>query len=148
MNEFSIVKSSEVIITSVAGESFIIDECLFPNIDFKRLDIKCIDPKCLYEASFGYKHSVNRKKFLYCSMHKKEGMIYLRYRICEGKDCKEKATHGLKVKKYCEVHCKDNMKKIKKIKCDMPQCKRSAIFGYNRNRIYCKKHKLHNMIKI
>ena len=93
------------------------------------------------------------KKALYCSTHKKEGMVNVKDKTCIQPNCKiipnynsADKTNGL----YCATHKKEGMVNVKSPTCIHPECKVRP--GYNTagetKGLYCSKHKKDNMVNV
>ena len=91
----------------------------------------------------------NEKQGIYCSVHKKEGMVDVKSKTCL--ECKKIPAFNLPDKNrgiYCEEHKKEGMVNVKSKTC--LECKKQPTFNLpgNKTRLYCTEHKKEGMIDI
>ena len=92
-------------------------------------------------------------KPIYCSTHKKEGMIDVKNKTCIYEGCKiipiynlEGLTKGI----YCSTHKKEGMVNVKDKTCIYEGCKIQPIYNLEgeKNPIYCLTHKKEGMVNV
>lgn len=108
----------------------------------------CLHPDCDKYPSYNYPHL---KKYLYCSKHKKKGMINICTKKCIYEDEEGRCTKcpaynyaGEKKKLYCFAHRKEGMVDVANRICDIDGCssrvrnpiKKKMLNG----KYYCNKH--------
>jgi hypothetical protein len=111
---------------------------------------KCKEENCNKSPAFNYE---NKKERLYCSSHKKEGMINIVNKKCIAENCNKQPCFNLPNEKfgiYCNIHKKENMINVKDKKCLKENCNKIPSFNLpNENiGIYCKEHAKENMIDV
>jgi len=92
------------------------------------MPIKCIEPGCTITSSFNYK---GEKTKLYCSTHKKEGMISIRAN-CIVINCTKQPSYNLKGEKraaYCATHKLPDMVPVGTNICRHPDCYKHPIYN-------------------
>jgi hypothetical protein len=111
----------------------------------------CIEKNCNVNACFNF---LNEQKRLYCSKHKKEGMINIVSKKCLEEHCNKQPNfnlQGIKEGIYCSEHKKDSMIDVKNKKCIELECNSiTPCFNYKNEKkgIYCDKHKKEDMVNI
>ena len=111
----------------------------------------CIYNNCKKYPSFNYPEN---KKRLYCSKHKKDGMIFTRNKKkCIEKKCNTAPIFNYdyeKTPKYCSKHKKNGMIDIKNKKCIENNCIKRAHYNYiyEKKLLYCLNHKKDGMINL
>jgi len=94
-----------------------------------------------------------KKKALYCSTHKLEGMINVKDKTCIYPNCKTRPIYNIENEKkalYCYTHKLEGMVDIKHKTCIYPNCKIIPIYNIEgqTKALYCYTHKLDGMIDI
>lgn len=87
----------------------------------------CIEENCKKTAHF---NNPGEKIRLYCSEHKKYGMIDIKNKKCQHEDCFKIPCFnfpGQKARLYCINHKKDGMINVKHRKCSYPKCQKQCI---------------------
>jgi hypothetical protein len=111
---------------------------------------------CCNESSCETTPVYNREgesKGLYCTAHKKEGMVNVKHKTCCEKKCKTRATcnyEGETTGVYCAVHKKEGMINATSKRCCENGCKTQPL--YNRESetkgLYCAAHKKEEMVDV
>ena len=109
---------------------------------------KCKEEKCELNSSFNFSDKVA----IYCSKHKKGGMINVYHKLCIEKDCKKRASYNLINEKplYCVDHKKENMIDLLRKHCKEEKCYTEPQFNLpdKKGGLYCGKHKKENMVNV
>ncbi|AYV75498.1 MAG: hypothetical protein Terrestrivirus2_6 [Terrestrivirus sp.] len=123
------------------------------NVDTnkKRKDnsCKCTEINCNKKAIFKFKE----QKVIYCSEHKREGMISTKNRMCMEIGCQNVPRYNISTQTtgiYCAKHKKPNMINVKSEICIEPNCGKQPSFnteGLNKA-LYCASHKKEKMVMI
>ena len=110
----------------------------------------CIHPRCKTRP---YYNKEGETKGLYCSIHKKDGMIDIINKVCIYTGCKTQSTYnkqGETIPLYCKIHKETDMVDIKHKTCIYPGCK--TIPTYNKEgetkALYCGIHKESYMVDV
>ena len=111
---------------------------------------QCIEPGCLKHPIF---NTDGETKSLYCSAHKKNGMVDVKNSTCIEPICKTRPvfnTEGETKALYCSAHKKDGMVDVKHSTCIEPGCKTRPVFNTDgeTKALYCSAHKKEGMIDI
>jgi len=109
----------------------------------------CFHPNCRVQPVYNYE---GETKGLYCSTHKKDGMVDVKSPRCIHEGCKirpscniEGETKGL----YCSIHKEDGMVDIKHKKCIHEGCKVRPNYNKGETKgLYCSTHKLDGMVNV
>ena len=109
---------------------------------------KCKEKNCNDKPSYNLK---GETKPLYCSKHKKDGMIDIRSKRCI--ECDVIATFNIVGEKnglYCAKHKIDGMIDVKNKACIYEGCSTRPSYNFSEKKagIYCVKHKLSGMIDV
>jgi hypothetical protein len=93
------------------------------------------------------------KTALYCSIHKKDGMIDVKNKTCIYENCKTRPNYNMEGEKtalYCSVHKKDGMVDVKNKTCIYENCKTQPIFNVEgeKTALYCSIHKKDGMVNV
>jgi hypothetical protein len=110
----------------------------------------CNEGNCKTIPNYNYE---NKSKGIYCSKHKKDGMIDIKNKKCIYESCKNTPTYnfeGETKRLYCSKHKKEEMVDISHIFCLYKNCKIRANYNYEdkKNGLYCFEHKKDGMIDI
>jgi len=110
----------------------------------------CIHPNCKVIPTF---NTEGNKIALYCSMHKKEGMVKIVSKICIQQNCKITRAfnfEGENIALYCSAHKKEGMINVKSKKCIHPNCNVIPVFNneVETNSLYCSTHKKEGMVDV
>jgi hypothetical protein len=117
-------------------------------IDVKRK--RCLFKGCDIIPNFNYE---GKKKGLYCSKHKLDGMIDIKHKKCLFKGCDIIPNFNYEGKKkglYCSKHKLDDMNSLGYKRCLFKGCNTQPCFNYEGKKkgLYCSKHKLDGMVDI
>jgi len=109
---------------------------------------KCKEKNCNDKPSYNLK---GETKPIYCSKHKKDGMIDIRSKRCI--ECDVIATFNIVGEKnglYCAKHKIDGMIDVKNKACIYEGCSTRPSYNFSEKKagIYCVKHKLSGMIDV
>ena len=90
---------------------------------------------------------------LYCSKHKKEGMVDVRHKTCCEEGCKTQPNfniEGEKIGLYCSKHKKEGMVDVRHKTCCEEGCKTQPNFNIEGEKIglYCSKHMKEGMVDV
>lgn len=110
----------------------------------------CIFENCYKYPNYNYS---GEKKRLYCSLHKLDGMIDVKNKMCENVNCNRLPSFNyekIKTPQFCALHKAINMINVKDRTCNFNGCNTIPIFNYvNKNKaIYCNLHKLSGMVDV
>ena len=110
----------------------------------------CIHPNCKKHSSF---NKEGETKPIYCSEHKKDGMVNVRCKICIHPNCKTQPTYnyeGETKRLYCYKHKKEGMVDVKSKTCIHPNCKTRPYYNNEGKTkgLYCFKHKNEGMVNV
>ena len=127
-----------------------IDEIIDNNIKKKRKNRTCLEKGCDKQPNF---NTPDEKKGLYCSQHKKIGMIDVKHPTCEVEGCKKRPsfnTVGAKRGKYCSLHKSTKMVNVVDPTCKETGCDRIPAFNTigQKKRLYCSLHKKLGMVDV
>ena len=110
----------------------------------------CNEKNCTFRPHY---NTEGETKALYCSAHKKDGMIDVKHPKCIHPSCKITPSYnreGENKALYCSMHKKDGMVDVKNTLCIHPNCK--IIPGYNikgnKKALYCSAHKKDDMVNV
>jgi len=110
----------------------------------------CIEDGCTKQANYNLDEET---ALLYCTSHKKEGMVDIKNRKnrCIEPGCKTRACFnekGTKIGQYCVKHKQDGMIDVKCVRCRFDGCMTRARYWYENETIptYCAKHKKEGMV--
>jgi hypothetical protein len=92
-------------------------------------------------------------KALYCSKHKKEGMVDVKNKKCIQDGCKKQPTYnneGETKALYCSEHKHEGMVDVKHKTCIQEGCKTQSIYNVEgqTKALYCSKHKKEGMVNV
>jgi hypothetical protein len=92
-------------------------------------------------------------KRLYCSQHKKEGMVDVKHKTCLSEGCKIRPNYnkdGETKALYCSEHKLEGMVNVKDKTCIHPDCKVRPIYNKDGETkgLYCSQHKKEGMIDV
>lgn len=112
----------------------------------------CREPGCETVPSFGVPSKEVRRP-IYCKDHKKEGMINVRAKLCEDKNCFERAMYGYETRQginRCYKHKTETMiPKVGSKNCLRKNCKTKATHGFpDEGPIRCGTHAEEGMLLI
>jgi len=91
---------------------------------------------------------------LYCSEHKKDGMVNVKSKTCKDVGgCKKQPAYNIEGKTiglYCSEHKKDGMVDVKNKTCNKDGCKKRSNFNIEGKTIglYCSEHKKDGMVDV
>jgi len=110
----------------------------------------CAHPDCNLQSSFNYP---TESFGIYCSKHKKIGMINVIKKRCMHPDCNTCPVYnysGENLGIYCKLHKKPEMIDVKCKRCAYSNCNKRASFNNSKEHIgkYCKIHKKPEMIDV
>ena len=112
----------------------------------------CKELNCELRAFYNFEN--DEWKCLYCKIHKKQGMVYLKKRrICIEEFCNKHPNFNFEDEKYpdyCNTHKKDNMIDIKNKRCKEENCIKSPNFNLpdKKGGLYCFDNKSDKMIDV
>ena len=111
---------------------------------------KCKFDGCETQPTFNME---DKKIGLYCSKHKKDGMVNVTHKRCIFDGCRKQPHFNYEDSKaglYCSNHKLNGMIDVKNKKCEFPNCKKQPHFNYEDSKagLYCSKHKLDDMIDV
>ena len=95
---------------------------LCEDCDVKKSSRLCIEFKCNTRSAF---NKVGETKALYCSIHKKDGMVNVKVKTCIHEGCKKQPSfnkEGETKALYCSIHKKDGMVDVKHQPCKSDWC--------------------------
>lgn len=109
----------------------------------------CQELNCEKNPNYGF----NGMKAIYCSTHKKDGMIDIRHKKCKYDSCNTRPTYNYKNEKipiYCNLHKKIDMINVVNKRCLEFNCNIIPNFNYKGkvNGKYCSLHKKDDMIDV
>ena len=108
----------------------------------------CQEDGCITSSSYNFEG----KKALYCSKHRKDGMIDVVHKKCQEDGCETRPTYNFEGKKalYCSKHKKNGMIDVNNKKCQEDGCNKNPTYNYEgkKKRLYCLKHKKDGMINV
>ena len=107
----------------------------------------CKEKDCKVRPHF----NIEGEKPLYCSEHKKDGMVNVVSKTCIHEGCKVRPTYNKEGEKalYCSEHKKDGMIDVKHITCIHPDCKVRPNYNIEGGKaLYCSTHKKDGMIDV
>ena len=116
----------------------------------KQWRTKCEEDGCKKRPAFNFE---GESHGVYCSKHKKDGMINVVDRRCAEDGCKKRPSfnfegdsHGV----YCDLHKKDGMINVKSPRCIEDGCMTIPVFNFKRESqgLYCSEHKKNGMIDV
>jgi hypothetical protein len=118
--------------------------------DFKLVSKLCQEGNCNTCSSYNYE---GETKQLYCSEHKKDGMINMKNKRCKYLNCKiipNYNYHDEKIAIFCSSHKKDGMIDIKHKRCEYLNCKSIPAYNFEgeKNARFCSSHKEVGMVDI
>jgi hypothetical protein len=92
-------------------------------------------------------------KALYCSVHKKEGMVNVKNKTCIHEGCKTRPTYNAEGETkalYCSVHKKEGMVDVKNKTCIHEGCKTIPYYNVEgeTKALYCSVHKKEGMVNV
>jgi hypothetical protein len=121
------------------------------NTDFRPIKSSiCKEQGCVKRPSFNVKGEM---RTLYCSEHKKEGMVDVLNKTCIHEGCTKNPTYNIKGEKkalYCSEHKLEGMIDVRHKTCIHPACIIRPNFNTEgeKKALYCSEHKLEGMIDI
>ncbi len=121
--------------------------------DLHKMSSNCQNIGCLSGASF---NDPDKNTGLYCHLHKKDGMIYVRTGRCQHPGCVkfplfDYPGNHRKRGAYCDLHKKDGMILcLRYKKCNQDDCQVVASFNTpdKTEGLYCKQHKKNGMLHV
>ena len=114
------------------------------------MPVVCIFEGCRKESSFNFEGELKR---LYCTNHKKPGMIDVKSKTCCEEECRKRPAfnfEGEKYPLYCAEHKKPEMINVRSKTCCEEGCKKRPTFNMEGEKrvLYCVQHKKEGMIDI
>lgn len=114
-------------------------------------ELICKEENCSKSAKYNV---LFQKPPLYCSKHKKDGMVNISTKYCIENDCYSTPSFNYEnlPKRFCKTHKKDGMENVKHKKCefvDNDNKKCTLVASYNEKNKppkFCKAHKTENMV--
>ena len=111
---------------------------------------KCLEEGCKRYPIF---NKEGEKKRLYCSIHKKEGMVNVKNKTCVEEGCRKQPHYNKEGEKkgiYCSIHKKEGMVDVKNKTCVEEGCKKISIYNNEGEKkgIYCSTHKKEGMVNV
>ena len=107
----------------------------------------CKEKDCKIQPVF---NKEGETKALYCSAHKKEGMVDVKSKTCL--ECKKRPAFNKKGETkalYCSQHKLEGMIDVKNKTCITEGCKIQPAFNVEgENALYCSQHKLEGMVDV
>ena len=107
----------------------------------------CKEKDCKVRPSF----NIEGEKPLYCSVHKKEGMVNVVSKRCIHEDCKVRPIYNIDGEKalYCSEHKKEGMVDVRNKKCIHEGCKIRPTYNIEGEKpLYCSAHKKEGMVDV
>jgi len=110
----------------------------------------CIHPGCKTRPNY---NTEGETKPLYCSAHKKDGMVDVISKTCCEEGCKTRPnynTEGETKPLYCSAHKKEGMVDVKNKTCCEEGCKTRRIYNTEGETkpLYCSAHKKDGMVDV
>ena len=110
----------------------------------------CIHDGCKTRPLF---NKEGESKGLYCSEHKKEGMVDVKHRTCIHEGCKTRPNYnneGEKKPLYCSEHKKEGMVNVISKTCIHEGCKKQPTYNNEGEKrpLYCSEHKKKEMVDV
>lgn len=110
----------------------------------------CAFENCYKRGSFNFE---DKEKYLYCALHKLNGMINKNHKMCIFENCKKRPSYNIEGEKggiYCAIHKLDGMVDTVNKLCIFKNCRTIPIFNFKEKKsgLYCFKHKLDGMINV
>jgi len=111
----------------------------------------CVHEGCNKRPNF---NTPGSSKGLYCSDHKKDGMVDVKNKRCEHEGCDKQPVFNLLGSSkglYCAIHKMDGMVNVKDRRCEHEGCdKVNPVFNTPGSSIglYCASHKLDGMVNV
>ena len=110
----------------------------------------CIHPCCKTRPNF---NTEGETKALYCSAHRKDGMVDVKNKTCCEEGCKtipNYNTEGETKALYCFAHKKEGMVDVKNKTCCEEGCKTRPIYNTEgeTKALYCSAHKKEGMVDV
>jgi len=110
----------------------------------------CIHENCKKQSVYNKECET---KALYCSEHKKDGMVNLKNKRCIHENCKKYPIYnneGETKALYCSEHKKDWMVDVKNKRCIHENCKKQSIYNKDgeTKALYCSEHKKDWMVDV
>ena len=118
---------------------------------FKRVKNKtCSEQGCKTIPNY---NTEGETKGIYCSTHKKEGMVDVISKTCSEQGCKTRPIYNIEgetKKIYCSAHKKEGMVDINNKTCSEQGCKTRPSYNTEgeTNGIYCSAHKKEGMVDV
>lgn len=111
---------------------------------------QCIENECKLKACYNMS---NEKKGIYCSSHKKEGMIDVKSKRCIEENCTKQPSYNFPGETkflYCKGHKKEGMINVKQPNCYEINCTKQPCYNYigEKKGVYCYAHKKDTMIDV
>lgn len=107
----------------------------------------CIEDNCKTQCFFGPSNG----NPIFCSKHKKEGMVDNASKKCLTSDCKKSPSFNFANQKpiYCAIHKLEKMVRTSHKNCKNEDCLKSPSYNLNgKPPLYCSEHKTENMIDV
>ena len=113
-------------------------------------DKTCIEPGCKTRPNY---NNPDEKTALYCSEHKKDGMVDVKNKTCIEQGCKTQPNFNNpdeKIGLYCSVHKKDGMVNVINKTCIEQGCKTQPTYNNEGEKtgLYCSVHKKDGMVNV
>ena len=110
----------------------------------------CLEKECKIRPNY---NNEGETKALYCSEHKKDGMVDVKNKRCIHPECKIQSIYnneGETKALYCSVHKKDGMVDVKSKMCLEKECKIRPIYNNEGETkgLYCSVHKKDGMVNV
>ena len=110
----------------------------------------CRDEGCMKIPIYNHK---GEKRGLYCSIHKKPGMINVKNKQCTEEGCMKQPSYNHKGEKgglYCWIHKKEGMIDVKNKQCTEEGCMKQSLYNHEGEKrgLYCSIHKKEGMIDV
>jgi hypothetical protein len=110
----------------------------------------CKEENCTKSPGFNYE---GKKERLYCSLHKKDGMVDIKTKKCIEASCEKQPSCNFADQKkaiYCFDHKKENMINVFSKRCREEKCNRIPMYNFPGciTRLYCAEHKNESMIDL
>jgi plastocyanin len=110
----------------------------------------CIHEGCKKQPTFNVE---GETKALFCSIHKKEGMVNVRSKTCIHEGCKKQPTFNVEGETkalFCSIHKKEDMVDVISKTCIHEGCKKQPTFNVEgeTKALFCSIHKKEGMVNV
>jgi hypothetical protein len=90
---------------------------------------------------------------LYCSTHKKDGMVDVKHKRCLSEECNKHPSYNFEGQTkalYCSTHKTDGMIDVKSKRCLSEECNKQPLYNLEgeTKALYCSTHKLEGMVDV